>query len=66
MNLGRKLGIGAEEALLAASRKFEMRYRNMEAQAREQGKPLDGRSLAELDELWNAAKVDVGAKGGNS
>ena len=58
VNLGRKLGIGAEEALLAASRKFETRYRNMEAQASKQGKPLDGRSLAELDELWKTAKEE--------
>jgi hypothetical protein len=34
----------------------------MEAQAVREGRPLDGRSLAELDALWDAAKVETGAK----
>ncbi len=57
VNLGRRLGLNAETSLLAAAHKFERRYRAMEAAAEAEGKPLSGRSLDELDELWNAAKV---------
>jgi tetrapyrrole methylase family protein / MazG family protein len=56
VNLGRKLGIDSETALLRANRKFESRYRSMEALASEQGQPMAGRSLEELDALWMAVK----------
>jgi tetrapyrrole methylase family protein/MazG family protein len=56
VNLGRKLGIDSEAALLSASRKFETRYRHMEAQASVEGSPLAGRSLEALEELWVNAK----------
>jgi tetrapyrrole methylase family protein/MazG family protein len=56
VNLGRKLGIDSEAALLSASRKFEGRYRGMEKQARLQQRPLAGRSLEDLEALWVEAK----------
>lgn len=56
VNLGRKLGIDSEAALLRASHKFENRYRAMEELATRQARPLSGRSLDELDTLWVAVK----------
>lgn len=56
VNLGRKLGIDSEAALLSASHKFESRYRHMEDQAASEGTPLAGRSLDDLEALWVKAK----------
>jgi len=56
VNLGRKLGIDSEAALLSATRKFETRYRHMEDQATSQGQVLAGQSLDALEALWVEAK----------
>lgn len=52
----RKLGIAPEDALRAASRKFETRFRTMERLARERSERLDKLDEAALDRLWNDAK----------
>ena len=56
VNLGRHLQLDAETALRRASRKFEQRFRRMEAAARARGVGLDSLSDSALDELWEAAK----------
>lgn len=57
VNLGRHLQLDAETALRGASRKFEQRFRRMEASARARGVGLDSLSDSALDELWEAAKM---------
>jgi MazG family protein len=56
VNLGRKLGIDSEAALLRANHKFENRYRAMEDLATEEARPMAGRTLEELDALWMEVK----------
>ena len=55
VNLSRHHGIDAELALGAATRKFEKRFRKMEAVA---GETFNGLSLDEKEELWLKAKQD--------
>ncbi len=51
VNLSRHVAVDPELALIAAIRRFEERFRDMEAQG-----PLDGLSPAELDERWERSK----------
>lgn len=54
----RHLGFNAEDALAAANAKFMARFKTLETIAAEQraDKPLDGRSMEELEALWQEAK----------
>jgi len=54
VNLGRKLGLDAELALMRTNRKFGERFRGMEALA---GASLDELSLDELEALYQRAKA---------
>jgi tetrapyrrole methylase family protein/MazG family protein len=65
VNLGRKLGIDTEAALRAASAKFAARFANVERQAAERDVELKTLSMDELDELWQTAKLEMAASGGN-
>ena len=57
VNLARKRQRGsAEDLLRAAARKFETRFRAVEAEVAASGKPWEEHSPAELDELWERAK----------
>jgi len=56
VNLGRHLHVDAEEALRAANRKFETRFRQMESLARARGLVLDALSPAQWDALWVESK----------
>lgn len=56
VNLARKLGIDAETALGAATRKFERRFRAVEQLAGERGLALESASLDALDALWEEVK----------
>jgi tetrapyrrole methylase family protein/MazG family protein len=56
VNIARHLKIDAEQALHAMVRRFIVRFQQMEAMARAQGKPLEQLSLEEWDVLWEAAK----------
>ena len=47
----------AEELLRAANRKFERRFRVIEARLREAGESPGAAGLERLDELWNQAKL---------
>jgi tetrapyrrole methylase family protein/MazG family protein len=54
----RHLGIDAEDALRAATRKFAERFRRVEAYAQARNLDLAAMSIAELDALWGEAKLD--------
>jgi MazG family protein len=56
VNLGRHLHVDAEEALRAANRKFETRFRHMEALARARGLALEALSPAQWEALWVESK----------
>jgi ATP diphosphatase len=60
VNLGRKLDVDAEEALRAANRKFDERFRHMESLALARGQPLEALSAAEWDALWVESKRALG------
>jgi nucleoside triphosphate diphosphatase len=55
-NWARHLQLDAEEALRAATLKFEQRFAAMEEEAGARALRLDELSSAQWDELWNAAK----------
>ncbi len=65
VNLGRKLGIDAEAALRAASRKFGRRFARVERLAAEQGVELRALAFEELDDLWRTAKLQAEAPAGS-
>jgi MazG family protein len=57
VNLARFLRLDAEQAMRAANRRFEDRFRQVEAAAQAQGRSLPDMTLAEMEELWEAAKA---------
>jgi MazG family protein len=57
VNLARKLNRDPDELLRAANRKFERRFGSVLRFAEERGLDLRSMSLAEMDELWNEAKL---------
>lgn len=56
VNVARKEGIDAESALRASTRKFRARWAAMEREAARAGRPIEGYSTSELNDLWDAAK----------
>jgi ATP diphosphatase len=50
------MDVDPEQALAAANRKFERRFRAMEQSLTVSGVPLAERSLEELEQAWNAVK----------
>lgn len=56
VNLARKLGIDAEQALRATNGKFRRRFAYIEENL---GKPWSETNLEEMDRLWNEAKVKL-------
>ncbi len=59
VNLSRHLKLDAEQCLAAATNKFQKRYEKRTARLAEQGKTLEGSTLAEMDAAWNEIKKDV-------
>ncbi|MDX8402738.1 MAG: nucleoside triphosphate pyrophosphohydrolase [Mariprofundaceae bacterium] len=57
VNLGRKLGIDAEPALMRSNRKFIRRFRAMERIASSRGVDLDSLSDEELESIYREAKL---------
>ncbi|HAJ20847.1 MAG TPA: nucleoside triphosphate pyrophosphohydrolase, partial [Rhodospirillaceae bacterium] len=55
-NLARMLKVDPEKALARTNRKFEMRFRAIEAAVAAEGKRIEDVPLAELDRHWIAAK----------
>ncbi len=59
-NVARKLGADPESSLRSANDKFRRRFRIVERLAAADSRPLSAMSFAELDALWDAAKVEDG------
>ncbi|MCC5913819.1 MAG: nucleoside triphosphate pyrophosphohydrolase [Balneolaceae bacterium] len=58
VNVGRLLGLHAEESIRMANKKFESRFRYIEESLEENGKAITESNLEEMDELWNRAKSE--------
>ena len=58
VNVARREGIDAEEALAASNRKFRKRWSRMEDLAREKGVDLELADTAALNDLWDHAKAE--------
>lgn len=56
VNVGRLLGLHAEESIRLANKKFETRFRYIEESLRKEGISIVDSSLEEMDKLWNEAK----------
>ena len=56
-NLARHLGLDPEAALRAANAKFTRRFGAIEAALAAEGRTPADFDLAEMDALWNAAKL---------
>jgi len=59
INVGRKLGLSSESALLVTIFKFRQRFAYIEQQATLQQKILEEMSLQEMDALWDQAKQQL-------
>jgi XTP/dITP diphosphohydrolase len=57
VNLSRYIGVDPENALERTNKKFIRRFSYIEKQAIQSGKQLTDMSLAEMDQLWNEAKL---------
>jgi MazG family protein len=57
VNVSRKLGVDAENALLDATARFEKRFEFIEDRLAERGRSPKESNLDEMDALWNAAKA---------
>jgi len=55
--LGQHLNVDAEQALVAANRKFERRFHGVEERLRAIGKTPSQSTLEEMDALWDAVKL---------
>jgi tetrapyrrole methylase family protein/MazG family protein len=58
VNLARRHGVEAEAALRSANDKFRRRFGSVERAAAARGVALADLDFAQLDELWDAAKVE--------
>lgn len=56
INLSRHIKVDAEQALSKANKKFELRYRQVEAEAAKHHKEVSQFSLEELEHFWLLAK----------
>jgi len=59
INIARWCKIHPEAALNDCNQKFVQRFNYIEDHLKSQGKTLEGASLEEMDELWNAAKASL-------
>jgi XTP/dITP diphosphohydrolase len=58
VNVGRLLGLRAEEALRGTNKKFDDRFRYIENQLQKKGTSITEASLEEMDAYWNEAKKE--------
>ena len=59
INVGRKLGVSSELALLGTIHKFRTRFAYIEDQAELQQKTIEDMTLEEMDQLWEQAKQQL-------
>lgn len=59
VNLARHEGLDPEQALRAATQKFERRFRRVEAEVEATNRPMQSFSLEELDAIWDRIKKEV-------
>jgi XTP/dITP diphosphohydrolase len=57
INLARKSGLNPDDALEFTNTKFLNRFMFIESRAKDKGKSLTEMTLAEMDEIWNEAKL---------
>jgi MazG family protein len=57
VNVARKVGVDAEQAMLDATLKFQRRFEFVEDRLAERGKAPKDSNLEEMDALWNDAKA---------
>jgi MazG family protein len=57
VNLARKLGVDAENALVDSTQRFMTRFEHVEDQLKDRGKTPQSSTLEEMDALWDEAKV---------
>ena len=62
VNLSRFLKVQPELALTGTINKFIKRFEYIEQESLKSGKKLEDMSLAEMDELWNEAKMHFSGK----
>lgn len=62
VNLARHARVDPETALRKTNRKFENRFEFIEAELKKRGQSTSDASLAEMDALWDAAKVSETAE----
>lgn len=62
INVGRKLGVSGEMALLSTIYKFKSRFAYIEDQAIQQNKNIEDMTLSEMDHLWEQAKQFLNKK----
>ncbi len=60
VNLSRHLNQDPEQALRFSNKKFIRRFQCLENMLQEQGDTLENKTLAELETLWQQAKVKIG------
>ena len=56
VNVARFVGVQAEDAMQAATQKFDTRFRKVEAEVRARGVEVKSLEIDELEALWQAAK----------
>ncbi|MGZ8301009.1 MAG: nucleoside triphosphate pyrophosphohydrolase [Rhodoplanes sp.] len=66
VNLARHLGADPERGLRETNLKFERRFASIERALAAQGKAAEQATLAEMDALWDAAKVAERARSGGA
>ena len=59
INVGRKLGLSSEMALLSTIHKFKTRFAFIEDQALRHHKTVENMTLEEMDQLWEQAKQQL-------
>lgn len=60
INLGRHLGISAEDATRRATSRFVERFAIVERSVRGRGESFEGKTIEELEALWQQAKKELG------
>ena len=57
VNVARRMGMNPEDALRAATGRFEARFRIMEQEVRREGRELAMMTIEEMDQYWERAKT---------